>query len=68
MTSVLSPGETCWRKTRSDRVAFLVDNQAYFAAVAHGYPALGYRDYLTQMFGETCLASRDHAARISASP
>ena len=34
MNSVLSPGETCWRKTRSDRVAFLVDNQAYFAAVA----------------------------------
>jgi len=34
LTSVLRPGETCWRKTRSDRVAFLVDNQAYFAAVA----------------------------------
>jgi phosphatidylserine/phosphatidylglycerophosphate/cardiolipin synthase-like enzyme len=30
----LRPGQTCWRKTRSDRVAFLVDNQAYFAAVA----------------------------------
>ena len=34
MTSVLRPGETCWRTARADRVAFLVDNQAYFAAVA----------------------------------
>jgi phosphatidylserine/phosphatidylglycerophosphate/cardiolipin synthase-like enzyme len=34
LTSVLRPGETCWRTARADRVAFLVDNQAYFAAVA----------------------------------
>jgi phosphatidylserine/phosphatidylglycerophosphate/cardiolipin synthase-like enzyme len=34
LTSVLRPGETCWRTAHADRVAFLVDNQAYFAAVA----------------------------------
>ncbi|HEX5264665.1 MAG TPA: phospholipase, partial [Phenylobacterium sp.] len=33
MTSVLRPGETCWRMARADRAAFLVDNEAYFAAV-----------------------------------
>jgi phosphatidylserine/phosphatidylglycerophosphate/cardiolipin synthase-like enzyme len=26
-------GETCWRTARADRAAFLVDNEAYFAAV-----------------------------------
>lgn len=33
MTSVLRPGETCWRTARADRAAFLVDTQAYFTAV-----------------------------------
>jgi phosphatidylserine/phosphatidylglycerophosphate/cardiolipin synthase-like enzyme len=27
------PGDTCWRTARSDRAAFLVDTEAYFAAV-----------------------------------
>lgn len=31
--SVLRPGETCWRTVRADRAAFLIDNEAYFAAV-----------------------------------
>lgn len=30
---LLVPGVTCWRKARADRVAFLVDNSAYFAAI-----------------------------------
>jgi phosphatidylserine/phosphatidylglycerophosphate/cardiolipin synthase-like enzyme len=33
LTSVLRPGDTCWRTARADRAAFLVDNEAYFAAV-----------------------------------
>jgi phosphatidylserine/phosphatidylglycerophosphate/cardiolipin synthase-like enzyme len=33
LTSVLRPGETCWRKARADRAAFLVDTEAYFTAV-----------------------------------
>jgi len=32
--SVLRPGETCWRVERAARVAFLIDGEAYFAAVA----------------------------------
>src|SRR5262245_35075627 len=31
--SVLTAGETCWRTARADRAAFLVDTQAYYAAV-----------------------------------
>jgi len=31
--SVLTPGETCWRTDRADRVAFLVDTEAYFTAL-----------------------------------
>jgi phosphatidylserine/phosphatidylglycerophosphate/cardiolipin synthase-like enzyme len=31
--SVLTPGDTCWRLARADRAAFLVDTEAYFAAV-----------------------------------
>jgi len=31
--TVLKPGETCWRKVRAHRAAFLIDNEAYFAAV-----------------------------------
>jgi len=31
--SVLIPGETCWRIERADRVAFLVDTEAYFTAL-----------------------------------
>ena len=30
---VLRPGETCWRKARAGRAAFLVDTEAYFTAV-----------------------------------
>ena len=32
-TSVLIPGDTCWRRERADRAAFLVDTEAYFTAV-----------------------------------
>ncbi|MBU1376508.1 MAG: phospholipase [Alphaproteobacteria bacterium] len=31
--SVLTPGETCWRTEKADRVAFLVDTEAYFTAL-----------------------------------
>src|SRR3954468_15614728 len=31
--TLLIPGETCWRTARADRVAFLLDNEAYFTAV-----------------------------------
>ena len=31
--SLLTPGETCWRVETSDRVAFLVDTEAYFTAL-----------------------------------
>lgn len=31
--TILIPGETCWRKARASRVAFLVDTEAYFTAV-----------------------------------
>jgi len=30
--AILRPGETCWRVARADRVAFLVDADAYFTA------------------------------------
>src|SRR5215469_16872783 len=30
---LLRPGETCWRLARADRLAFLVDAQAYFLAL-----------------------------------
>jgi phosphatidylserine/phosphatidylglycerophosphate/cardiolipin synthase-like enzyme len=32
-SGVLRPGETCWRTARADRAAFLIDTEAYFAAV-----------------------------------
>lgn len=31
--TILIPGETCWRKARAGRAAFLVDAEAYFTAV-----------------------------------
>jgi phosphatidylserine/phosphatidylglycerophosphate/cardiolipin synthase-like enzyme len=31
--TVLRPGETCWRLARAGRLAFLVDNEAYYAAL-----------------------------------
>jgi phospholipase D1/2 len=34
MSQILSPGETCWVTSRSDRTAFLVDGQNYFRALA----------------------------------
>jgi phosphatidylserine/phosphatidylglycerophosphate/cardiolipin synthase-like enzyme len=33
LISVLRPGETCWRREAASRVAFLIDTEAYFAAV-----------------------------------
>lgn len=30
---LLRPGETCWRTDRADRVAFLIDTEAYFTAL-----------------------------------
>jgi phospholipase D1/2 len=30
--AILAPGRTCWRITRADRLAFLVDGEAYFSA------------------------------------
>lgn len=33
MQSVLKPGETCWRTSRANRVAFLIDTEAYFTAI-----------------------------------
>lgn len=32
MSELLRPGDTCWRTGRADRMALLVDSQAYFAA------------------------------------
>ncbi len=34
VTSLLRPGENCWRVERSDRVALLIDGQEYFEAFA----------------------------------
>lgn len=31
--TLLDPGKTCWRLAKADRVAFLVDNEAYYAAL-----------------------------------
>ncbi|WP_119300746.1 phospholipase D-like domain-containing protein [Dongia deserti] len=31
--SLLRPGQTCWRIERANRIAFLIDAEAYFAAV-----------------------------------
>jgi phosphatidylserine/phosphatidylglycerophosphate/cardiolipin synthase-like enzyme len=33
LSAILTPGETCWRRERADRVAFLIDTEAYFSAV-----------------------------------
>ena len=33
METVLKPGETCWRTSRANRAAFLIDTEAYFTAV-----------------------------------
>jgi phosphatidylserine/phosphatidylglycerophosphate/cardiolipin synthase-like enzyme len=33
MMAPLAPGQTCWRVETADRVAFLVDNEAYFTAL-----------------------------------
>lgn len=30
--TIFNPGETCWRTARADRVAFLIDTEAYFTA------------------------------------
>jgi phosphatidylserine/phosphatidylglycerophosphate/cardiolipin synthase-like enzyme len=32
VSSVLTPGDTCWRRERAGRAAFLVDTEAYFTA------------------------------------
>ena len=31
--TILVPGETCWRVAHADRIAFLIDIEAYFTAV-----------------------------------
>lgn len=36
--SLLIPGETCWRTERADRVAVLVDTEAYFKALTEALP------------------------------
>ncbi|MDO9222107.1 MAG: phospholipase, partial [Caulobacter sp.] len=33
MTDILRDGDTCWRTSRADALAFLIDGAAYFAAV-----------------------------------
>lgn len=35
--SRLIPGETCWRVAQADRVAFLIDNEAYFTALYEAF-------------------------------
>jgi phosphatidylserine/phosphatidylglycerophosphate/cardiolipin synthase-like enzyme len=35
---LLIPGETCWRTARADRVAVLVDTEAYFKALTEALP------------------------------
>jgi phosphatidylserine/phosphatidylglycerophosphate/cardiolipin synthase-like enzyme len=32
VTSVITPGDTCWRRERAGRAAFLIDTEAYFTA------------------------------------
>lgn len=39
MPRILSPGRNCWRTPRAERVAFLVDGAAYFAALAQSLHA-----------------------------
>ena len=36
--TVLIPGETCWRTERAERVAVLVDTEAYFKALTEALP------------------------------
>jgi len=36
--SILTPGETCWRREHAHRAAFLIDNEAYFNALAEILP------------------------------
>jgi phosphatidylserine/phosphatidylglycerophosphate/cardiolipin synthase-like enzyme len=36
--TLLIPGETCWRTETADRVAVLVDNEAYFKALTDALP------------------------------
>jgi len=36
--TLLIPGETCWRTERADRVAVLVDTEAYFKALTEALP------------------------------
>jgi phosphatidylserine/phosphatidylglycerophosphate/cardiolipin synthase-like enzyme len=35
--SLLIPGETCWRTAKAERVAFLIDNEAYFTALYEAF-------------------------------
>lgn len=37
--SLLAPGQTCWRVEAARRLAFLADNQAYYAALAEAVEA-----------------------------
>ena len=44
--SILTPGNTCWRLEHAARVAFLVDNEAYFNALAEILPKAQRSIYL----------------------
>ena len=46
--SILVPGDTCWRLSHADRAAFLIDTQAYFAAV---YAALAKAQHSVILLG-----------------
>ena len=37
--TLLIPGETCWRTETADRVAVLVDTEAYFKALTAAFEA-----------------------------
>jgi phosphatidylserine/phosphatidylglycerophosphate/cardiolipin synthase-like enzyme len=44
--SILTPGETCWRREHAGRAAFLVDTEAYFNALAEILPKAQRSIYL----------------------
>jgi phospholipase D1/2 len=43
---ILQPGRTCWRVERADRVAFLVDGERYFGALASALERARHRIWL----------------------
>jgi len=44
--SILTPGDTCWRREHASRAAFLVDTEAYFNALAEILPKAQKSIYL----------------------